>query len=335
MEFTGERYVPELQWPEISYEHWHRYVYADSFIAGKTVLDVACGEGYGCRWLAEKARRVVGVDISAEAVRHANERYGRDNLTFLEGSAEALPFVESGLFDIVTSFETIEHIDAAMQERFLRETLRVLKPDGLLLISTPNKLEYSDGPGYTNEFHIKEFYESEFREFLGTAFRHLAIMGQRVYPASFVWPLEAAESLEIRQLYHHGGGFAPLVHDARRPLYFVAAASNAPIASALSSVLLDVSARALGARTEELTDRTAAWRKEHAARLELDAANAAVRRRINDLEERLRNSRIRAEQAETYAKALKAEIDEFQKSRTWKLAGAVKRLLPRRKPDAA
>jgi ubiquinone/menaquinone biosynthesis C-methylase UbiE len=87
MEFTGERYVPELDSPEISYEHWHRYLYASQFVAGKTVLDVASGEGFGSDLLAQTAGDVVGVDIDEASVAHASSRYVRDNLEFLHGAA--------------------------------------------------------------------------------------------------------------------------------------------------------------------------------------------------------------------------------------------------------
>src|SRR6476646_7185805 len=111
MEFTGERYVPELDWPDLSYEHWHRYLWASQFVAGKDVLDVACGEGYGSNFLAKTAGRVVGVDISQETVDHAKNTYNQPNIEFYQGSAGAMPIEGTYLFDIIISFETIEHLD--------------------------------------------------------------------------------------------------------------------------------------------------------------------------------------------------------------------------------
>src|SRR4051812_38470215 len=119
MDFTGERYIPELEWPEVSYEHWHRYLYAERLVEGKSVLDVACGEGYGSHWMARRAERVVGVDISEEAIAHARVRYPGRNLSFLQGGVDLLPLEGVGLFDVVTSFETIEHIEGPTQDRFL------------------------------------------------------------------------------------------------------------------------------------------------------------------------------------------------------------------------
>ena len=80
--FTGERFVPGVQ-GEIWIEHWHRYHFARRFIAGKRVLDVACGEGYGAALLAREAAQVTGVDIFEPAIDHARRAYGeRANLAF-------------------------------------------------------------------------------------------------------------------------------------------------------------------------------------------------------------------------------------------------------------
>jgi ubiquinone/menaquinone biosynthesis C-methylase UbiE len=348
MDFTGERYLPELDWPELSYEHWHRYLYAEAFVEGKSVLDVACGEGYGCHWLARRAAMVVGVDNSAEAIVHARVRYPGRNLSFLHGGADLLPIEGTELFDVVTSFETIEHIDIVTQERFLLEIKRVLKPDGSLLISTPNKHEYSEVPNYSNEFHIKEFYESEFVEFLSRHFRHVSLMGQRVYPASFVWPLWETRDYEIRQLHFGELGFAPLVHDARRALYFVAIASDQPIKAAISSTLIDVSAQALTNRHQELIARTAAWQKERANNHRLQKANDALTDRVAEANHAL-TDRVaelvtyvdRCNELETELDRLSRErslllgaIADFQSSTTWRLSRAIKRLL-RKRTDAA
>ena len=90
MEFTGERYLSNFDSPEISYEHWHRYLYASQFVKDKMVLDIACGEGYGAFLLSKDAKRVVGIDISSEAVSHASSRYLQENLEFQVGSRRSI-----------------------------------------------------------------------------------------------------------------------------------------------------------------------------------------------------------------------------------------------------
>src|SRR5262245_57043991 len=147
MRFTGERYTTDYQDCETAYEHWHRYLFAAQFVAGKAVLDVASGEGYGSDWLARTAARVIGVDLDPEAVRHAASKYLRPNLEFRQGPAEAVPVEGRHVLDAVVCFETIEHLWAEQQRRLLAEVVRLLRPGGVALFSTPNKLLHSDRPG--------------------------------------------------------------------------------------------------------------------------------------------------------------------------------------------
>src|SRR5438093_10994 len=104
MDFTGERYVPEIE-GQIRYEHLHRYALCLQLVAGKTVLDIASGEGYGSALLATAARSVTGVDIDALTVDHARHLYYKPNITFLVGSCDKIPLPDHS-FDVVTSFET-------------------------------------------------------------------------------------------------------------------------------------------------------------------------------------------------------------------------------------
>lgn len=181
MEFTGERFVPEkthLQ-DEIEYEHLHRYYAATSMVRGAEVLDLACGEGYGAAILANLAARVTGVDIDAGSIYWATEKYAGaySNLAFRQGSATAIPLPSSS-FDVVVSFETIEHIDSLMQEQFMQEIKRVLRPGGILLMSTPDKKNYTDRYDHHNTFHVKEFYRDEFAAFIKTHFPYTAFFDQ-------------------------------------------------------------------------------------------------------------------------------------------------------------
>ena len=150
--FTGERFLPEVR-GAIWYEHWHRYAVAAALAAGKRVLDAASGEGYGSFLLARDAASVVGVDVSADAVAHARQRYARANLRFEAASVTTLPLPDASI-DLVVSFETIEHLTA--QAPMLAEFRRVLAPDGVLLISSPNRPVYNEGGGIDNHFHVRE-----------------------------------------------------------------------------------------------------------------------------------------------------------------------------------
>jgi GT2 family glycosyltransferase/protein-L-isoaspartate O-methyltransferase len=238
--FTGERFLPTAGDPDIAYEHWHRYQLAARLVAGKRVLDVACGEGYGSAHLAATAASVVGVDLSPEAVAHAAATHTAPNLRFLQGSVEAVPVEGTAAFDVIVSFETIEHVPEAAQHAFLREVRRLLAPGGLLLVSTPDQRVYSDEPGYRNEFHVKEFHEDEFRAFLRGAFQNVELLAQRVFTGSVIWPpAEPGRLGDLSQLARTPEGLRPT---DRRPegRYLVAACSDAPLPALAGSVLVDL-----------------------------------------------------------------------------------------------
>src|SRR4051812_25857571 len=111
LEFTGERFVPELMAAKISYEHWHRYIFARRFCIGKKVLDVACGEGYGTAYLASFAQYITGVDISEESIQHATTKYKGPKSEFVQSDVAQMP-LNNVSFDTIVSFETLEHLSA-------------------------------------------------------------------------------------------------------------------------------------------------------------------------------------------------------------------------------
>ena len=221
LEFTGERFIPGTA-GEIWHEHWHRYHFAAPLVAGLDVLDVACGEGYGSALLATRAATVIGADIAPSAVEHARARYAAvANLEFRQADCAALPFADAS-FDAVVSFETIEHITA--QEAFLDEIRRVLRPDGLLILSCPNKAEYTDRRGVTNEFHVRELYRAELAALIASRFAHAVWYGQRPSFYSVVWPEQGAEPLgEIFEVSEASATSVSPGH--ARPLYFIVIAS--------------------------------------------------------------------------------------------------------------
>ena len=177
MEFTGERVVPGKTPQTIYDEHIYRYIFAASLAENKVVLDVACGTGYGAGYMADKASKVVGADISLEAVDYARERFCKDNKAgFICADAISLPFVDNA-FDIVVSFETIEHIRQC--RKFLAECRRVLKANGLLVCSTPNRRIFSPKLAKPiNTFHVKEFWPEEFYRLLSRYFVNITLYGQ-------------------------------------------------------------------------------------------------------------------------------------------------------------
>jgi len=237
--FTGERFVPGTK-GEIWMEHWHRYHFAARWAAGRAVLDVACGEGYGAALLAGRAARVTGVDVSDQAIEHARRTYGdRANLDFVRASCARLPLADASV-DVAVSFETLEHIEA--QREFLDELARVLKPAGVLVLSCPNKVEYTEERAYTNEFHVRELYRAELEALVAGRFPHCRWYGQRPTFYSVIAPesTEAARGQLVEVDESHAGEAGARLS---RPLYFLLVASRDPAALAgvapVVSVLAD------------------------------------------------------------------------------------------------
>src|SRR5262249_54630942 len=123
LEWTGERFLPWINESTIAYEHLHRYAYAATLVKNKRVLDLASGEGYGAKILAGSASSVVGLDIDANVIRHATEKYESGSLQFLCGSMTAVPIHDDHSFDVVVCFEALEHI--ADHDGLLREVKRL------------------------------------------------------------------------------------------------------------------------------------------------------------------------------------------------------------------
>ena len=222
MEFSGERYVTGLIGP-IQYEHYHRYLLAASFCADRSILDIACGEGYGSDLLSQVGRSVVRVDISPEAIDFARSNYCKENLEFLVGSSASIPLPTSSV-EVVVSFETLEHF--ADHEGFLAEVYRVLSPGGLFIISSPNRESY--GPQNANPFHKRELDREEFRSTLGTRFSNVAIFEQRSIDGSAIagepgncYDTESFENVDSLK-YHHVDGIPG-------PQFFVAFATNSKL----------------------------------------------------------------------------------------------------------
>ena len=208
--FTGERFLPECA-GEMIYEHWHRYLIVRNYVAEKRVLDVASGEGYGSHLLSKSAASVVGADISEDAVAHANTRYANANLRYVTADCIQIP-EPAASFDVIVSFETIEHMTG--HEAFLREVDRLLAPDGIFIISSPNRPEYSDKTGYKNEFHVKELDRAELKALLDPHFPAQVWFAQRAAFHSMVWPLDTAAT-SAAALTAQGNTAYP------EPLYFL------------------------------------------------------------------------------------------------------------------
>jgi len=166
----------------LSNEHWLRYEAVAPLVKDKIVLDIACGSGYGTDYLAGRgAKEIIGADINEASIRRNQAYYHKTNLRFQTADALKLPF-ENNKFDLIISLETIEHFPVDKQDAFLKELKRVLKQDGLVVLSTPN----AEASRINNPWHLKELVKSEFSVLLKDNFASSYLYEQGSALATFI-----------------------------------------------------------------------------------------------------------------------------------------------------
>jgi ubiquinone/menaquinone biosynthesis C-methylase UbiE len=309
LDWTGERFLPWTKEPVLAYEHLHRYLWASTLVKGKKVLDLASGEGYGANTLALHASYVCAVDNDAKAVRHASERYIRPNLKFLQGNVTNVPVSEAASFDVIVCFEAIEHIEE--HDKLILEVARLLKPDGLFIVSTPNKEIYrSDSKEEPNAFHVKELTFEEFNALLASHFSNVRYFGQRVHPASALWSLEkpADASVEEFTIARGSAEFEIVSNDRRIPEYFVALASNVNDMAVRGSILVDCSDEYF----RELD------RVEETIRGDLKQRDEALQWRASQVEDLEKDKKQLLGELQAELERTRGELKEIRESGAWK-----------------
>lgn len=180
---TGERVNPDF--PDANFRnHFKVYKFLEQFAKDKDVLDIGCGTGYGTTYLRTVAKTIVGIDISKSTIRFARKRYPETRTLVMDAHSLGL---QPQSVDLVVSSENFEHL--ADQERSLQEVIRVLRPEGVCFIATPNR----DISTKTNPYHTHEFTASELRALLSRYFDEVEVwpsMLQSPDPASLVLPAE-------------------------------------------------------------------------------------------------------------------------------------------------
>ena len=183
MDFTGERIIPGKVETDLLNEHLCRYLFAQVLLDDAVVLDMGSGVGYGSKLLAAKAQSVIGVDIVEECIRYAVKKYPGQNINYLVADGHYIPLTSQSV-DAIVSFELMEHLKD--QSSHLVELDRVLKPEGFLIISTPNRVFYTKERKEINPFHTHEFDFQEFVTFLKTTFPCVNIYFQNHIESLFI-----------------------------------------------------------------------------------------------------------------------------------------------------
>lgn len=206
--FTGERIVPQANNCEPNFasrmfqEHIVRYLFASQIIKGKSVIDVGCGVGYGSQRLGELGAEFVhAFDLSEDSIRHARVHYAHPSVHFAVDNAEE--FSVDRQFDVAVCFELIEHVDHP--EKVLANIKRALKPDGILIMSTPRALEKK-----RTHFHVREFGLAEYTDFVKTCFESVDVYVENNHFSSLV---TKARALDISRIEYLKDQFSPEVAD--------------------------------------------------------------------------------------------------------------------------
>jgi SAM-dependent methyltransferase len=312
LEFTGERVIPGRVDPDLWNEHRSRYLFAARFCAGKRVLDLGCGTGYGSAELAARAERVVALDGSAEAIEYAARHFALPNLCFVRASASRLPFAPDS-FDVVVALELLEHL--ADWEAALAGVRALAGERGYFIVSTPNKLAYAEsrklaGP---NPFHVHEFEFGEFRDALAGLFPHVSIYLQNHTPAITFAPLHPEAPPEI-----FSERVAAEPADAN---FFLAVCGPAPIEPAAAFIYLPTVANVLRERGEHIALLEGELRTKDEWLVQLQQELQELTRLHQQLESELRESNRWAASLDESLAAARCEIERLNAELAGQAAG--------------
>jgi 2-polyprenyl-3-methyl-5-hydroxy-6-metoxy-1,4-benzoquinol methylase len=300
----------------IDAEHRGRYWWVAQVVEGKDVLDAACGTGYGSQILSEAgAASLTGADISAEAVEVARVRLG-SAAEVVNADLGELP-MDDDSFDVAVCLETIEHVSSG--ERAVAELRRVLRPDGVLFISSPNPDVYPPG----NEHHVHEYRATELAELVRGEFSNVAVYAQHPWLASMIEPAPSGPQNGDRP---SGGGGTQAVQRIE-PLEPAAQTYSLVVAS-------DAELPALGSQVTLAGDFEVKWWQEQLrkARFESRALARAEEREAEARRqwEEASAALVKANESLVQAIGVSHQLDDlrnsFESSFSWRITAPLRKL---------
>ncbi|MEM7516241.1 MAG: methyltransferase domain-containing protein, partial [Planctomycetota bacterium] len=326
MKFTGERMVPGAAGRnELFFEHVVRYAFAARHVPGRRVLDAGCGCGYGSQFLSRSgADEVVGVDVDPAAIDYCRQHFEADDLRFMTADVMALPFDDAS-FDVVTCFEVFEHVDPP--DALLAELRRVLHPEGVLVVSTPNALTYAaDTDDGSNPFHVREYTPTELKALIGARFEKVEFFVQNPFGGIGIFPMDhprdAATEVDLQVLSTPQdslwGEPQTIQAAAEKSAYLIAECGAASSSSegqlyAMARDLADTTLerRAVDAYVEELTEQYGLLKSEQAVTGEwVEGVRGELADAMRELE-RLRREHATLERASEEAAESRLRLEGY------------------------
>ncbi len=175
------RYVPEEQGSNSrnGIMHQSRYQWLTSIVdvSNASVLDFGCGSGYGPGFLTDKGARVLGIDISSAAIDYAIKAHPRASFLVHDLTDSDLSSEVSERFDVIVSFDVIEHVEKWWA--FLQNIHTLMKPNGVAFVGCPNRIAHFDFNPFWNPFHVQEFTPAQLEWIVRIQFDNVTVLGQR------------------------------------------------------------------------------------------------------------------------------------------------------------
>lgn len=306
--FTGERLTTSMT-GQIEIEHLHRYFLARELSRGKDVLEIACGEGYGAALLAQVATSVLAIDVSEQAVAHAQTSYRHPALTFQHGDARRIDAADSSR-DVVVSFETLEHFRE--HEEFYAEIRRIMRPGGILIISTLDRDVYSPDGSVANPYHVRELTKSEFSAGLRQVFPHVELLLQRPMIGSLMLAdAPHPENLPAVTFEQRGPDAFEVNQGLPRALYLVAYASDCPLQVPSATSYIETSQLAVREEVEIRRVQTLEAERD-AARRDAEEQQRIAEAQMHAAQLRVQRIRAEAQRSRAAAEAMRAHAERVR-----------------------